>query len=251
MPTVQISLARKTTVIGAVKGLADTHRHELGFHTRESYLESLHRSELVVAEDCGQLAGFVRFHKRRDLAATIYEIVTAPRYRRMQVASQLITAVIRACHEHGVRLLRLSCPAELEANQFYPKVGFTRASTRSRPGKNRPLIEWELPILPARPVTFVAALSNSANDLKHLIRLWEAGGESRPFERCIITPLFTDNRTLKHVRYIRERWGVEVVFDSGGFFVQQGKVTYDELFPKLLDYYAKNDWAAIYVLPDF
>jgi len=56
---------------------------------------------------------------------------------------------------------------------------------------------------------------------------------------------------LQQVRHLRDRSGVEIVFDSGGFFVQQGKVTYEDLFPRLLDFYARNDWAAAYVLPDF
>ena len=114
------------------------------------------------------------------------------------------------------------------------------------------LVEWRLPILPPRQLTFVASLSNAGNDLRHLIRLWEEeGAGERPFNRCIITPLFTDNRSIQYVRSIHDRWGVEVIFDSGGFFVQQGKVSYDELFPRLLDYYARNDWAEYFVLPDF
>ena len=40
--------------------------------------------------------------------------------------------------------------------------------------------------------------------------------------------------SLASIDYRHDEWGVEVMFDSGGFFVQQGKVTYDELFPKLL-----------------
>jgi GNAT superfamily N-acetyltransferase len=239
-------------LVEAVKGLADRHRDELGFHTRESYIESLRRGELLVATLGRRVAGFVRFHRRRDRAATIYEIATEPRLRRRGVARRLVAAVVAACREADVRMLRLSCPAELPANAFYPAVGFVRVSPRSRPGKRRPLLEWQMPILPTRRLTFVAALSNAANDLRHLVRLWEAEGpDERPFERCIITPLFTDSRTLQHVRYLYDRWGVRVVFDSGGFFVQQGKVTYDELFPRLLDYYARNDWAEAYVLPDF
>jgi hypothetical protein len=38
--------------------------------------------------------------------------------------------------------------------------------------------------------------------------------------------LCKDSNSLKHAR-----WGVEVVFDSGGFFMQEGKVIDDELFP--------------------
>ncbi len=238
-------------LVDTVKRLADLHRDELGFHTRQAYLESLRRGELLVALVDQQLAGFVRFHKRRDQVATIYEIVTESRFRSRGVGRLLVGAVVEECRRADVRLLRLSCPAELPANAFYPAMGFVR-TPRSLPGKVRPLLEWQLPILPARRLVFVASLSNAANDLRHLIRLWEGEGlEERPFERCIITPLFTDSRSIKHVRYLADRWKVEVVFDSGGFFVQQGKVTYDELFPRLLDFYARNDWASAYVLPDY
>jgi GNAT superfamily N-acetyltransferase len=239
-------------LVDAVKRLADLHRDELGFHTRQSYVESIRRGELVVATTGRRVVGFVRFHKRRDRAATIYEIATDPAVRRRGLARRLVGSVVEECRRADVRLLRLSCPAELPANNFYEAVGFVRTSPRSRSGKFRPLIEWQLPILPTRPITFVASLSNAANDLRNLIRLWEdEGPDERPFERCIITPLFTDGRSLRLVRSLHDRWGVGVVFDSGGFFVQQGKVTYDELFPRLLDYYARNDWAEAYVLPDF
>jgi hypothetical protein len=42
-----------------------------------------------------------------------------------------------------------------------------------------------------------------------------------------------------------------VVFDSGGFFVQQEKIHYDQLFFDLMRFYEANDWAETYVLPDF
>jgi GNAT superfamily N-acetyltransferase len=239
-------------LLDAIKALADQHRDELGFHTRQAFVDSARRGELLAATDSAEVIGFVRFHKRRDAVATIYEIATSPARRRAGVGRRLVEAVVTESRKRGARLLQLSCPAELSANGFYPAVGFTRVSPRSRPGKQRPLIEWQMLILPPRPMAFVAALSNAANDLRHLIRLWEEEGpDERPFERCIITPLFTDGRTLQHVRYIHDHWGIQVVFDSGGFFVQQGKVTYDELFPRLLDYYAHNDWAEAYVLPDF
>lgn len=240
------------STLDAVKAIADRHRDELGFHTRQAYIDSASQGELIAAISGKSVAGFVRFHKRRDYGATIYEIATDPSRRRRGVAKRLVEATVDEVRRLGARTLRLSCPAELAANEFYPVVGFSRASTRSKPGKLRPLIEWQMPILPPRPMTFVASLSNAANDMRHIIRLWEGEAqEVRPFERCIITPLFTDSRSLQHVRYMHDRWGVRVVFDSGGFFVQQGKVTYEELFPRLLDYYERNDWGDSYVLPDF
>jgi GNAT superfamily N-acetyltransferase len=252
MTDVVIAKPTGLVLVDAVKAIADSHRDELGFHTRQTFVDSIQRGELVVATEGRHVVGFARFHKRRDQLATLYEIATCPDRRRRGVARRLLAAVVEECQNAGARLLRLSCPAELPANAFYEAIGFLRVSPRSRPGKLRPLIEWQMPIWPPRSLTFVAALSNAANDLRHLIRLWEDEGlPERPFERCIITPLFSDGRSLQHVRYLHDRWGVQVVFDSGGFYVQQGKVTYDELFPRLLDFYAHNDWAAAYVLPDF
>ncbi len=101
-------------------------------------------------------------------------------------------------------------------------------------------------------MVFVASITNAANDLKHMIRLWEDEvGTGRPFDRCIITPLFTESRCIEQTRYMHDHWGVDVIFDSGGFFVQQGKVAYEELFVRLLDFYRHNTWAQAFVLPDF
>ena len=40
------------------------------------------------------------------------------------------------------------------------------------------------------------------------------------------------------------------MFDSGGFFVQKGDITYNELYSKLREIYRTEDWADIYILPD-
>jgi len=50
---------------------------------------------------------------------------------------------------------------------------------------------------------------------------------------------------------MHDSWGVKTCFDSGGFFVQQGKIKYEELFARLLKFYLANDWADGYVLPDY
>jgi hypothetical protein len=85
-----------------------------------------------------------------------------------------------------------------------------------------------------------------------IVRLWEQHGPAlRPFEKCIITPLFIDPGALSAIKHMHQNWGVCVVFDSGGFFVQQGKIHYDQLFFRLMDFYRQNAWADAYVLPDF
>jgi ribosomal protein S18 acetylase RimI-like enzyme len=241
----------KEKTLAAVKSLADLHRRELGFHSRESYRESSRKGELLAATEGGEVLGFVRFHHRRDSRTTIYEVAVDPQRRHEGIGRALVNALIEDCRRMGSRSIRLSCPVELPANRFYESFGFARMP-RSRKGKDRPLHDWEYIVLPIRPITFVAALTASTNDLKLMVDMWESQGpRQKPFERCIITPLFIDPGAFQSVRHMHDRWEVEVVFDSGGFFVQQGKIGYHELFSRLLAFYTKNDWAEGYVLPDF
>jgi len=238
--------------IDAVKVIADQNRDELGFHTRLSFAESVARAELLVATLEGHPAGFLRFHHTKAGHTTLREVAISSIFRGRGIGRKLILALISAAREIGAASIRLSCPVDLPANGFYRSLGFRRSHRRSKAGKSRPLYQWELPLVTARPLVFVASLTNAASDLLHLLPLWEKEGPSqRPFDHCIVTPLFVEPRTLSYVSHMREKWGVSVWFDSGGFFVQQGKVRYEDLFTRLLNFYRANDWAVAYVLPDY
>jgi ribosomal protein S18 acetylase RimI-like enzyme len=235
-----------------VKVIADQNRAELGFHTRQSFTDSLTKGELLVAMHEGQLEGFLRFHHTRAGHVTLHEIATAAARRGRGIGRALVLALMNIARERGVASVRLSCPVDLPANHFYQSLGFRRAHRRSKPGKSRPLYQWELPLITARPLAFVASVTNAANDLRNLIPMWEKEGQNaRPFDHCIITPLFVEARTLSYVRHMQDKWGISVWFDSGGFFVQQGKIRYEDLFTRLLDFYRAQPWAAVYVLPDY
>lgn len=252
MSSLTVEHASHLGVIDAVKCIADQHRSELGFHPRQVYVDSLNKDELLIAKMDSQVVGFVRYHHRQDGRTTLYEIATTRDLRSKGVGRCLVGALIADCQRAASRYIRLLCPVELPANRFYEALGFVRRSRRSRSGKSRPLYEWELEVLPHRNITFVASLTSSGYDLERLIRMWEEEGTSKkPFAACIITPLFIKPKAFHHVKYMHERWGVDVIFDSGGFFVQQGKISYDELFVRLLDFYLQHEWAETYVLPDF
>lgn len=252
MSSITISKAKDLSDVDVVKRIADQHRAELGFHARQAYVDSLNKNELLIAKKANQIVGFTRYHHRRDNRTTLYEIAIIPTTRGEGIGRKLIEALVADCQCVSSRCLRLSCPVELPANHFYEAIGFARSTRRSRRGRSRPLYEWELPILPDRKLTFVASLTSVPTDLKQLIQLWESEGpDQKPFDKCIITPLFISRKSFDYVRYMHENWGIEVVFDSGGFFVQQGKISYDELFSRLLDFYLKHKWAQTYVLPDF
>jgi hypothetical protein len=80
-----------------------------------------------------------------------------------------------------------------------------------------------------------------------------------PFERQIVTPLFAPKAVLRALRAWRE--GVppvdgaippirSVIFDSGGYQVQMGRLSFEELVERLLPFYGENAWADFLVLPD-
>jgi len=100
----------------------------------------------------------------------------------------------------------------------------------------------------------VTSLTVDASLLRKLLRLWDESGDPRnPFATVLVTPLFASPSTLKLIREeLKERRGATVYFDSGGYYAQQGKITFEELYRTLRDYYQNpdNQWADWYVLPD-
>src|SRR4051794_12829807 len=107
MVAVVVTTPTGLDLVDSVKALADLHRDELGFHTRQSYVDSVERRELVVATSGRQVVGFVRYHKRRDTAATIYEIAVASACRRQGVGLQLLAHVVDECRRVDARILKL------------------------------------------------------------------------------------------------------------------------------------------------
>ena len=100
---------------------------------------------------------------------------------------------------------------------------------------------------------FVASVTRGASEIRRIRTLWEESGDVRnPLLRVLVTPLFTPPSTLRLIRQMRETGAVsEVWFDSGGYYVQMGRITYDEMYVRLLDFYRANTWADCYVLPDY
>lgn len=98
---------------------------------------------------------------------------------------------------------------------------------------------------------FVASMTSRIDELRQLWHLWQTYNDGRnPFARTIFTPLFARANVLKfmHTR-LAPQGGV--MFDSGGYYVQQGVVSYEALYQRLLEFYRHNQWANWYVLPDY
>jgi len=252
--TVKIRLAREKD-ISAIKQLADDNRSALGFVLRSRFLKRLDQREIIVCIQDSAIRGFVSFHHRRDGWTTIHELCVAEGFRGMGLGRALVQAVEKQAQAIGQKGIRLKCPLELPANGFYARLGFTRVAIEE--GKHRPLAVWEKQLdrgtrerIVIHPQFFMT-LTNYPKEVRDVVRLWdETGDERNPFEQVIFTPLFSSPATITLIRQLKYERGSIVMFDSGGYQVQMGRVAYEELFERLLHFYRDNDWADWYVLPD-
>jgi ribosomal protein S18 acetylase RimI-like enzyme len=273
--------------VPAVKAIADRHRHELGFVPAAALVEAAQERRLMVAVLDGKVVGFVHFRCCRDGHATIYEIAVLPECRRQGVGRALVEAVCKEAALRGCVVLQLKCPINLPANEFYRRTGFTEAGIEE--GKRRPLRLWQKRLDPAfhclpadqlpianrqsppfhqspvaiRQSLFYASAADFAWRMRRMVRLFYDAYSGvppfHPFERQIVTPLFAPKAVLRALRAWRE--GIppvdgaippvrSVIFDSGGYQVQIGRLSFDELVERLLPYYRENAWADFLVLPD-
>lgn len=101
---------------------------------------------------------------------------------------------------------------------------------------------------------FITSLTVDASLLRRLLKLWDESGDPRnPFSHILVTPLFASPSTLNLIREeLKEKRGAKIYFDSGGYYVQQNKISFDKLYCGLRDWYSQpeNQWADWYVLPD-
>lgn len=82
----------------------------------ETLHESAARSELILID-----GGYCRWHLRRDGVITIYEILS-----QRPGAGQEMLAKLPAGHP-----IVAKCPADLQANAWYARRGFTLAATET------------------------------------------------------------------------------------------------------------------------
>ena len=99
---------------------------------------------------------------------------------------------------------------------------------------------------------FVLSATDNVGTLRKVMQLWDELGDPRnPFAQVLISPLFTASGTFKLVRdELKSRRGSIIFFDSGGYYVQQGRIDYEFLYARLRKFYQEHTWADWYVLPD-
>jgi hypothetical protein len=87
-------------------------------------------------------------------------------------------------------------------------------------------------------VKFVRSLTVARSEIIEFLRLWELSQDPRaPFESLILTPLpgLTDPSRVSTVKQYFAHHS-HIIFDSGGYAVQQGIISYEDLYQRLLSY---------------
>ncbi|MCA9946503.1 MAG: GNAT family N-acetyltransferase [Ardenticatenaceae bacterium] len=132
--------------IVAIKQLADSHKHELGFLRRPALLEAIERHELLVAENGIGIVGFVEYRHRRDQQTTLYNVVVYPQHRKHGIGRQLVTNLEQEARKRGKSWVLLKCPEDLESNAFYEHIGYKKVTVER--GKTRRLNIWRKDLVP-------------------------------------------------------------------------------------------------------
>ena len=97
---------------------------------------------------------------------------------------------------------------------------------------------------------FVASMTVCPSDIRKIRRHLDlAESLVDPVSSILVTPLFLYKGSLDLARQMAES-GSKVYFDSGGYYVQIGRLKYEELYMPLLELYKANRWASVYTLPD-
>ena len=97
---------------------------------------------------------------------------------------------------------------------------------------------------------FYASLTINRCHLERLCDIWasQAHDGQFPFRCAIVSPLFARNGILQ--RLYKHRRRCKVIFDSGGFHVQQGRLGLRSASRRLQRMYQLNSWADRFALPD-
>ncbi|MCS6925257.1 MAG: GNAT family N-acetyltransferase [Candidatus Binatia bacterium] len=235
-------------------GILRAQQHAFGFIRTVAVAKEIERGEVLLGEREGIPVGTAIFHHRRDGITTLHAVAVRPDVAGTGVGRALLDRVETLAREQGQRCVRLKCPIDLPGNGFYARLGYARLTIEMAP--KRPLAIWlkELPPPGQRrrgPPTFYLSLTHSASEIRQIMRLWDAAGDPRdPFRHVVFTPLFAEKATFRLIQQLKQDRGSTVMFDSGGYQVQMGRIGFPDLLTRLLELYRTHTWADWYVLPD-
>jgi hypothetical protein len=103
-----------------------------------------------------------------------------------------------------------------------------------------------------QPLSYFAAITDGPSTVRRVTEAIDAAAPCGhdPLAAVLVTPIMLGERSIRAFQELRAQRGTRICFDSGGYYVQVGKLAYEELYLRLLRLYKQHDWADLYVLPD-
>ena len=100
-------------------------------------------------------------------------------------------------------------------------------------------------------LSYFAAITDGPSTLRRVIDLIDEAGphENPPVGQVLVTPIVLGAQSISAFQRLQVERGARICFDSGGYYVQVGKIEYEDLYLRLLNVYRAHPWADCFVLP--
>lgn len=135
-------LIRKASLedTSAIKEIADQNKEILGFIRQGILQQNIERGWILVASCEGIIVGFASYRHCKDGRTVLYNICVKQERRREGIGKLLLQELEREALFLGKEKLLLKCPEGVEANHFYPKLGYVLLGLQD--GKVKKLNLW-------------------------------------------------------------------------------------------------------------
>ena len=136
-------------------------RHTVGFLPTQVLSRYIDQSQVAIAEENGWPVGYVNWCGSSKSILRALQVAVEPELLRGKVGSSLMSIIRQYAAAHELSLIRLTSRVDLEANRFWPTLGFSPTAIFKRQTTRRlPLIEWSLPLLTSDATSGVSLLTS-------------------------------------------------------------------------------------------
>lgn len=114
--------------------------HSVGHAPRGALQDRIDTARIIVIEENDHVAGFLNFTHRQDQVTHISQVAVDPEIWRNAAGSAIMQVIIQSAKDAGSKALTLKSALDLDANQFWPTLGFIPQGLIQ--GKRRWLSAW-------------------------------------------------------------------------------------------------------------
>ena len=138
-------------------------RHTVGFLPTQVFTRYVDAGQIAIAEENGWPVGYVNWCGTAKGILRTIQVAVEPEMLRDKVGSSLMQIMRQFASAHELSLIRLTSRVDLQANKFWPTLGFSPTAIFKRhTQRNLPLIEWSLPLLTADAISGVSLSTPSS-----------------------------------------------------------------------------------------